>query len=126
MKLQEPVKTMVDYKMMVRARSDGLRLDSNSVTVGKGPFDRIAVEKAVRIENDDIATDPVSVPVSWSTSACHETRRTVRAIGADRAILVNVDALRQFEALADKMGAALVAAGRAALLFVKSDRLSCN
>ena len=54
------------------------------------PFDEIAVEEAVRLKEEGIATEVVAV--SCGVAACQETLRTALAIGADRAILVETDA----------------------------------
>jgi electron transfer flavoprotein beta subunit len=58
------------------------------------PFDEIAVEEAVRLKEAGVASEVISV--SCGVAQCQETLRTVLAIGADRAILIesNVDLQR--------------------------------
>ena len=54
------------------------------------PFDEIAVEEAVRIKERGEATEVVAVSIG--PQQAQETLRTALAMGADRAILVKVDA----------------------------------
>ena len=52
------------------------------------PFDEIAVEEAVRLKEKGVATEVIAV--SCGVTQCQETLRTAMAIGADRAILVEM------------------------------------
>jgi electron transfer flavoprotein beta subunit len=52
------------------------------------PFDEIAVEEAIRLREKGLATEVIAV--SCGVAACQETLRTAMAIGADRAILIEV------------------------------------
>jgi electron transfer flavoprotein beta subunit len=62
------------------------------------PFDEIAVEEAMRLKEKGVATEVVAV--SCGVTACQETLRTAMAIGADRAILVEVGADVELQPLA--------------------------
>jgi len=62
------------------------------------PFDEIAVEEAMRLKEAGTATEVVAV--SCGVTACQETLRTAMAIGADRAILVEVGADIELQPLA--------------------------
>ncbi|CAG2181826.1 unnamed protein product, partial [Oppiella nova] len=53
------------------------------------PFDEIAVEEAVRLKEKKLAAEIVAVSVG--PQSCQETLRTALAMGADRAIHVDVD-----------------------------------
>jgi electron transfer flavoprotein beta subunit len=68
------------------------------VKMSMNPFDEIAVEEAVRLREKGVATEVIAV--SCGTTACQETLRTALAIGADRAILVEVAADVELQPLA--------------------------
>ncbi|MCZ8337393.1 MAG: electron transfer flavoprotein subunit beta/FixA family protein [Burkholderiaceae bacterium] len=108
MKILVPVKRVVDYNVKVRVKSDGTGVDIANVKMSMNPFDEIAVEEAVRLREKGVATEVVAV--SCGVTACQETLRTAMAIGADRAILVEVDGSVELQPLAvAKLLAALVA-----------------
>jgi electron transfer flavoprotein beta subunit len=108
MKILVPVKRVVDYNVKVRVRSDGSGVDIANVKMSMNPFDEIAVEEAVRLKEKGVATEIVAV--SCGVTACQETLRTAMAIGADRAILVEVGADVDLQPLAvAKLLAALMA-----------------
>ena len=108
MKILVPVKRVVDYNVKVRVKSDGSGVDIANVKMSMNPFDEIAVEEAMRLKEKGVATEIVAV--SCGVAACQETLRTAMAIGADRAILVEVGADVDLQPLAvAKLLAALVA-----------------
>ncbi len=108
MKILVPVKRVVDYNVKVRVKSDGSGVDIANVKMSMNPFDEIAVEEAMRLKEKGVATEIVAV--SCGVTACQETLRTAMAIGADRAILVEVGADVELQPLAvAKLLAALVA-----------------
>jgi electron transfer flavoprotein beta subunit len=86
MKILVPVKRVVDYNVKVRVKSDNTGVDIANVKMSMNPFDEIAVEEAVRLKEKGVATEVIAV--SCGPTQCQETLRTVMAIGADRAILV--------------------------------------
>ena len=90
MKVVVCVKRVVDHNVKVRVRPDGSGVDTAALKMSMNPFDEIAVEEAVRLKEQGIATEVVAV--SCGLAACQETLRTALAIGADRAILVETDA----------------------------------
>jgi electron transfer flavoprotein beta subunit len=98
MKILIPVKRVVDYNVKVRVRSDGSGVDIANVKMSMNPFDEIAVEEAMRLKEKGVATEVVAV--SCGVTACQETLRTAMAIGADRAILVEVGADVELQPLA--------------------------
>ncbi|MFZ4760423.1 MAG: electron transfer flavoprotein subunit beta/FixA family protein [Burkholderiaceae bacterium] len=108
MKILVPVKRVVDYNVKVRVKSDGTGVDIANVKMSMNPFDEIAVEEAIRLKEKGVATEVVAV--SCGVTQCQETLRTAMAIGADRAILVEVGADVELQPLAvAKLLAALVA-----------------
>ncbi|HCK80541.1 MAG TPA: electron transfer flavoprotein subunit beta, partial [Candidatus Competibacteraceae bacterium] len=84
------------------------------------PFDEIAVEEAVRLQEAGKAQEIVAV--SLGVAACQDTLRTALAMGADRGILVETDAELQplavaklLKAVADKEKPDLVILGKQAI-----------
>lgn len=86
MKVLVPVKRVIDYNVRVRVKADGTDVDRSNVKMSMNPFDEIAVEEAVRLKEQGIATEVVAVSIGAAEAA--ETLRTALAMGADRAILV--------------------------------------
>ncbi|EEA01821.1 Electron transfer flavoprotein alpha/beta-subunit [Burkholderia sp. H160] len=89
MKIVVAVKRVVDANVKVRAKGDGSGVDLSNVKMAMNPFDEIAVEEAVRLKEQGIASEVVAL--SCGTSACQETLRTALALGADRAVLVETN-----------------------------------
>ncbi len=115
-----PVKRVVDYNVKVRVKPDGTGVDIANVKMSMNPFDEIAVEEAVRLREEGVATEVIAV--SCGVAACQETLRTALAIGADRAILVETDVELQplavaklLKALVDKETPQLVILGKQAI-----------
>ncbi len=106
MKILVPVKRVVDYNVKVRVKSDQSGVDIANVKMSMNPFDEIAIEEAVRLKEQGVATEIIAV--SCGPQQCQETLRTAMAIGADRSILVLTDVELQPLAVA-KLLAALVA-----------------
>ena len=92
MKVLVSVKRVVDFNVKVRVKADGTGVETANVKMSMNPFDEIAVEEAVRLKEAGVATE--IVVVSCGVQACQETLRTALAIGADRAILVETDAIK--------------------------------
>ena len=90
MKLLVSVKRVVDYNVKVRVRADGSGVELAGVKMSMNPFDEIAIEEAVRLKEKGAASEIVAVSVG--VAQCQETLRTALAMGADRAILVQVPA----------------------------------
>lgn len=86
MKILVAVKRVVDYKAVVRIKSDGSGVDTTNVKMSMNPFDEIAVEEAVRLKEKKLATEIIALSIGGD--ACQETLRTALAMGADRAVLV--------------------------------------
>lgn len=86
MKVLVAIKRVVDYKAVVRVKSDGSAVETANVKMSMNPFDEIAVEEALRLKEKGIATEVVVV--TMGSDACQETLRTALAMGADRAILL--------------------------------------
>ena len=122
MKVLVPVKRVVDYNVKVRVKSDGTGVDIANVKMSMNPFDEIAVEEAVRLKEKGAVTEIIAV--SCGVLQCQETLRTAMAIGADRAILIEVPAdielqplavAKLLKALVDKESPGLVILGKQAI-----------
>ena len=86
MKILVPVKRVIDYNVRPRVKADGSGVDLANVKMSMNPFDEIAVEEAIRLKEQGVATEIVAVSIGPAKAA--ETLRTALAMGADRAILV--------------------------------------
>ncbi|MEO1968964.1 MAG: electron transfer flavoprotein subunit beta/FixA family protein [Sphingomonadaceae bacterium] len=89
MKILVPVKRVIDYNVKPRVKADGSGVDLANVKMSMNPFDEIAVEEALRIKEAGKAEEVVAISVGPAKAT--ETLRTALAMGADRAILVQVD-----------------------------------
>ncbi|UIP07401.1 electron transfer flavoprotein subunit beta/FixA family protein [Erythrobacter sp. SDW2] len=98
MKILVPVKRVIDYNVKPRVKADGTGVDLANVKMSMNPFDEIAVEEAIRLKEKGAATEIVAVSVG--PAKAQETLRTALAMGADRAILVQVDDDVEVEPLA--------------------------
>jgi electron transfer flavoprotein beta subunit len=98
MKILVPVKRVIDYNVKPRVKADGTGVDLANVKMSMNPFDEIAVEEGIRLKEKGVATEVVAVSVG--PAKAQETLRTALAMGADRAILVQVEDGAEVEPLA--------------------------
>ena len=98
MKLLVPIKRVVDPYAKVRPLGDGSGVDTTGAKFEINPFDEIAVEEAVRLKEKGVATEIVVVSVGGAQ--CEDQLRKALAIGADRAILIETDAVLDSPAVA--------------------------
>jgi len=89
-------KRVVDYAVKVRVKPDKSGVVTEGVKHSLNPFDEIAVEEAVRLKEKKLASEIIAV--SCGPAACQETLRTALAMGADKAIHVEVSA-KEYELL---------------------------
>ncbi|GAB4571901.1 MAG: electron transfer flavoprotein subunit beta/FixA family protein [Rhodothalassiaceae bacterium] len=89
MKILVPVKRVVDYNVKVRVKADRSGVELANVKMSMNPFDEIAVEEAVRLQEAGKAKEIVIVSIG--PKAAQETIRTALAMGADRGILIEHD-----------------------------------
>ena len=120
MKVLVAVKRVIDYNVKIRVKPDGSDVDLTNVKMAMNPFCEIAVEEAVRLKEQGVATEVVAVTVG--PKAAQEQLRTALALGADRAIHVEsderVESLGAAKALAkvvDKEAPQLVILGKQAI-----------
>ncbi len=88
MKVLVAIKRVVDPNIKVRVKSDGTGVETANVKMAMNPFCEIAIEQAVRMKEAGTVTEIVAVSIG--VPQCTETLRTALAMGADRAILVEI------------------------------------
>lgn len=89
-KILVPIKRVVDYRIKIRVKPDQSDVDLNNVKMAINPFDEIAIEEALKLKEAGLASEVVVVSIG--SNLCQETLRTALALGADRAILQEIDA----------------------------------
>ncbi|MDE2435754.1 MAG: electron transfer flavoprotein subunit beta/FixA family protein [Sphingomonadales bacterium] len=116
------VKRVIDYNVKPRVKSDGTGVDLANVKMSMNPFDEIAVEEAIRLKEKGVVTEIIALSVG--PAKAQETLRTALAMGADRAVLVQVDdgvdveplaVAKIVKAVAGEEGAGLIITGKQAI-----------
>jgi electron transfer flavoprotein beta subunit len=114
------VKRVVDYNVRVRVRPDNTGVITEGVKMSLNPFDEIALEEALRIKEKGLADEVLAVSIGPGDT--QQQLRTALAMGADRAILVQTDAVapplsvaKIFRQLIDKETPFLVLLGKQAI-----------
>ncbi|MBI2799772.1 MAG: electron transfer flavoprotein subunit beta/FixA family protein [Gammaproteobacteria bacterium] len=120
MKILVAVKRAIDYNVKARPKSDGTGVELANVKMSMNPFDEIAVEEAIRLQEAGKVEEIIAVSVG--PAQCQETLRTAMAMGADRGILVQTETEIQplgvaklLKALVDKEQPGLVILGKQAI-----------
>lgn len=91
MKVLVPIKRVVDYNVKIRVKSDQSGVELDNVKMSMNPFDEIAVEEAIRLQ--EAGTVGEIVALSIGPQQAQETIRTALAMGADRGILIKTEEL---------------------------------
>jgi electron transfer flavoprotein beta subunit len=114
------VKRVVDYNVRVRVKPDNTGVITEGVKMSLNPFDEIALEEALRIKEKGLADEVLAVSIGVADA--QQQLRTALAMGADRAILVQTDAVvpplavaKIFRQLIDKEQPFLVLVGKQAI-----------
>ena len=120
MKVLVPVKRVLDYNVKARVKSDQSGVDLSNVKMSMNPFDEIAVEEAVRLQEAGTATE--TIVVSIGPAKAQETIRTGLAMGMDRGVHVQTDedleplaVAKILKAVAEAEGAELIIMGKQAI-----------
>ena len=90
MKILVPVKRAIDKDVKIRVKPDGSGVELAGVKMSMNPFDEIAVEEAIRLKEAGKVSEIVAVSIGPQQAG--ETIRMALAMGADRGILVKVEA----------------------------------
>ena len=120
MKVLVPVKRVLDYNVKARVKSDQSGVDLSNVKMSMNPFDEIAVEEAVRLQEAGTATE--TIVASIGPAKAQETIRTGLAMGMDRGVHVQTDedleplaVAKMLKAVAEAEGAELIIMGKQAI-----------
>lgn len=120
MKVLVPVKRVLDYNVKARVKSDQSGVDLSNVKMSMNPFDEIAVEEAVRLQEAGTATE--TIVVSIGPAKAQETIRTALAMGMDRGVHVQTDedleplaVAKMLKEVAAAEGAELIVMGKQAI-----------
>ncbi len=120
MKVLVPVKRVLDYNVKARVKPDQSGVDLSNVKMSMNPFDEIAVEEAVRLQEGGTATE--TIVVSIGPAKAQETIRTALAMGMDRGVHVETDedleplaVAKILKSVAEAEGAELVIMGKQAI-----------
>ncbi|MGH8363578.1 MAG: electron transfer flavoprotein subunit beta/FixA family protein [Gammaproteobacteria bacterium] len=120
MKILVGIKRVIDFSIRVQVKKDGSGVNTDGVKMSINPFDEIALEEALRIR--ERGTPAEVVAVSIGPTDCQQPLRTALAMGADRAMLVEINDVLQplmvarvFHALVQRENADLVILGKQAI-----------
>lgn len=84
------IKRVIDYSVRVRVKPDGAGVVTDGVKMSINPFDEIALEEALRIRQRGLANQVIAIGIGPAET--QQQLRNALAMGADRAVLVQVDA----------------------------------
>jgi electron transfer flavoprotein beta subunit len=114
------IKRVIDFSVRVRVKPDGSGVVTDGVKMSINPFDEIALEEALRIKEHNLASEVIAISIG--PAEAQQQLRTALAMGADRALLVQVDRLVEpltaaqvFLKLAQKHQPQLVILGKQAI-----------
>ncbi len=120
MKILVPVKRVIDPYVKIRVKPTHDGVETAQVKHAMNPFDEIAVEEALRLQEKGLAKEVIAVSIGASTA--QETLRHALALGTHRAILVATDEAHPalhiakiLKAIADKESPDLILMGKQAI-----------
>ncbi len=90
------IKRVVDYNVRIRVKPDGSGVVTDGVKMSINPFDEIALEEALRIKERGAAQEVIAVSIGPNDA--QQQLRTALAMGADRAVHVQADAVEPLSA----------------------------
>jgi electron transfer flavoprotein beta subunit len=64
MKVLVPVKRVIDCSLQARMKADGSGVDLANLKMSMNPFDKIAVEEAIRLKEAGKAEEVIAVSIS--------------------------------------------------------------
>ncbi|STX28245.1 electron transfer flavoprotein subunit beta [Legionella beliardensis] len=86
MKILVAIKRVIDPYVKIRIKPDHTGVETQNVKMSINPFDEIALEEAIRLREQNIASEVIAVTIG--NDLAQETLRHALALGADRAILI--------------------------------------
>ena len=90
------VKRAIDYAVKIQVKSDFSGVVTEGVKHAMNPFDEIAIEEAIRMKEKKLVKEVIAV--SCGPAQAQEVLRTALALGADRAIHVEINP-KEYESL---------------------------
>ena len=103
MKILVPIKRVVDPYAKVRPLADGSGMDTTGLKFEINPFDEIAVEEAVRMKEKDSSVTITAVSIGGPE--CEDQLRKALAMGADKAILIELTDVMDSTVVASELAA---------------------
>jgi electron transfer flavoprotein beta subunit len=88
MKVLVCIKRVVDFSVRIQLKRDGSGVELAGVKMGINPFDEIAIEEALRLRERGAAKEVVVCTIAGNEAQAQ--LRTALAMGADRAIQIDV------------------------------------
>ncbi|MDH5822979.1 electron transfer flavoprotein subunit beta/FixA family protein [Luteimonas sp. RD2P54] len=120
MKILVGYKRVVDYNVRIQVKPDGSGVVTDGVKLSPNPFDDIALEEALRLRDQGVASEVVVATIAPADAQAH--LRNGLAMGANRAVHVVADqpvqpltAARTFLKLIEKEQPDLVILGKQAI-----------
>lgn len=98
MNILVPVKRVPDYAVKVKVKADGSSIETDGIKWIVNPFDEIAIEEAMRLQEQGKAKEVVVVGIGPSDLS--QQLRYAMAMGADRGVHVVTDAALDSDAAA--------------------------
>lgn len=98
MKVLVAIKRVVDPDVRVRPLADASGMDVTNAKMVMNPFCAVALEEAIRLKEQGLATDVLAVSIG--SHSVQEQLRTALALGADRALQIESDTLHEPLAIA--------------------------
>src|ERR1041384_6309561 len=89
MKILVAVKRVIDHAIRIRVKPDGTGVETANLRMSMNPFDKHAVEAAVRLVEAGQATE--IVVVSIGPKQANDVILPARAMGAHRGILIEAE-----------------------------------
>jgi electron transfer flavoprotein beta subunit len=97
MKILVGFKRVVDYNVRIQVKPDGSGVVTDGVKLSANPFDEIALEEALRLREQGVATEVIVATIGPADAQAH--LRNGLAMGANRAIhVVTSDAIQPLSA----------------------------
>lgn len=117
MKVLVAIKRVIDPYTKIRIKPDNSGVETDHVKMTINPFCEIAVEEAIRMREAGVVSEVIVTSIG--SSVCQEQLRGALALGADKAIHVDVDqecqplaVAKLLKAVAIEQGADLVLLGK--------------
>lgn len=89
MKILVAAKYVIDHNIQVRVKSDNSGVHTENIKMSLNPFDEVAIEEAVRLKEQNIASEVIAISIGNDSSV--NALRSALSFGIDRAILIKTE-----------------------------------